>query len=261
MKNKFKKFLRISLLPLAIVGIAIALFSFKKEKNTFSMKTPIAYSLNFSVQKTITTSYENSWGTAYEGVQPVSESENKSYEIQVSQSGELSMTIRDLSPTNECVVTKLQNNTMTLYNAYGGVLQQIQLDPNTLDLGSLTSMVTMADKNAFLSEISNIQNGLGAASSSGSYSQVISMGMNTVKVQSAESEMMIDTQNGLVLESKTLENGTLIAETSYNSSRDASGAYILNSTQENSYDAIPNSSGRVVTSVSSNYTNFRLAQN
>ena len=254
----FKKFSRMALLPIAFLAIAATLFAFKKEKSPFAIKTPVAYALNFTVQKTTTTAYENAGGSAYENVQPITENENKSFSIQLSESGELNMTIRDLSPTSECVVTTLQNNTLTLYNAYGGVLQQMQLDEKGLDLASLASMVTMADKEALLAEISNIQNGLAGPENAGS--QVKQLGGNMVKVENGDGETIVDTDNGLVTESKVMSNGVLVSETTYNSSRDGNGAYILNSTQEKSYDAIPNSSARVVTSVTSNYNNFLLVK-
>jgi hypothetical protein len=258
MLNKFKKCFRISFLPLAILAIAVTLFAFKQGKEYFGMKTPVAYSLNFTVQKTSTTTYDNASGTAYENVQPITENENKSFSIQVSEGGELNMTIRDLAPTGECVVTTIHNSTMTLYNAYGGVLQQIELDANALDLASLTSMVTMADKEAVVAEIRDIQNGLAIPENDGTV--IKPLGGDMVKIETSDSETVIDTNNGLVTESKIMSNGVVVAETTYNSSRDASGAYILNSTQENSYDAVPNSSARVHTTVSSNYSNFRLAK-
>ena len=253
MKNKFKTLLRVSALPIAVLAIAVALFSFKQNKPSMVMKAPVEYSMNFTVQKTTTTSYENAWGTAYQNVQPISLSESKAFNVQVSKSGELNMTITDLAPKGECVTTTIQNSTMTLYNAYGGVIQQTQLDANALDLASLSDMVTIGDKAALLASIDDLEKGL---INDGSNTQVVQMGGNMVKVQNAEGETVVDTEKGLVLSSKVFSNGTVIAETTYNSYRDGNGAYILTSTQENSYDAIPNSSARVVVSTTANYNNF-----
>jgi hypothetical protein len=259
MLNKLKNW-KWAALPMLLMGIAVALFAFKPNANTFTIEKGNGVSLKCDVETITSTAYENAGGTTYANMGETVFSEHKMIDLQVSGSN-VQMTIQNLTPNLNLgsdvptiAQTRISNNMMTFYDANGSQIGQQTIDDNALSIGSLSDIISLGDKNALLEAVN-------AASSAG-FTQTQGANKGIVVLSNGQSETTIDMDNGLLLGTKTLDsNGQVATESTMNATRDEQGGFILLNTFEKSYEQLPNSGAKAVTTVSSKYNSFKLTSN
>ncbi len=218
MKNKFKKFFRISILPLVALGICAVLYSFKVK--------PAQYAYAESYKMSVNTFTAPADGSAPENLSEldklrcISSQKAVQYDLKIYSAGSFEMTHQELgSPnvksmgSNQTMFIKSDQDNVTAYDAYGNQVDQYAQNPEAI-----------SDMNEVLAEAVESSNGfdlnayLGEASKAGA--QVIEQGANYVRFQAqtpsgATSEFEINSQTGVCTYSKLSQNGETVVLTGY----------------------------------------------
>lgn len=258
-------------LPMLLVGVAVALFAFKKDNAFSRMSGSPALEMSYAVEQVTIKKYNNAEGTCYQGIEEASNGESYDLNFSMSDAGEFEMTIKigdspqDLSSVgfeepNALKVRKVlvNNSTMTTYDGNGQVLDSQPNKGDALSMQSIKNIALMSSQEFFDAVRNASMTGGTLQGPNGETAQIQQLKDGLVRLVSDKEICLIDMNKGVIQAITALENGNVTMERLIDSERDSQGAFVLRTIQDISYDQVPNSNAVIATTTVQNFKNFRL---
>jgi hypothetical protein len=259
-------------LPMLLVGVAVALFAFKKDDAFSRMTGAPSLDMSYQVEQVTVKKYNNVAGTCYEGIDELSDAENYNLKLSMSDAGEFEMTIglsdspQDLSKVGfeEPNLTpvrsvRINNSTMTTYDGNGNVIESQPNQGDAMSAASLKSIVDMSSQQTYDAILNASMNGGTLTNAAGETAQVESNKNGSVRIVSNSSICLFDMNKKVIQAISTLDNtGKVVSERFIDSKRDSQGGFVLNAIVDISYDDVPNSSATITTKTCQKFNNFQL---
>jgi hypothetical protein len=259
--------------PALLMSVAVTLFAFKKDSAFSHMTGSPALEMSYQVEQVTTKKYQNTAGTCYEGINEMSNAESYNLQFNLSDAGEIDMTInfsesaQDLSKKgfeepNIVKVSKVRidNRTMTTYDANGQVIESQPNQGDVLSLASIQGIANMSSQQNYDAILNAVTTGKAMTDDQGKPVQVISdMKNGSVRLVSNNTICLFDMTKKVIQSVTTLNDaGRVISESVINATRDSRGAFVLTAIEDISYEDVPNSSATITTKTIQKFNNFRL---
>jgi hypothetical protein len=270
MLNKLKKW-KWAALPMLLMGIAVALFAFKKDDAYSRMTGSPALDMSYQVEQVTVKKYENTSGTCYEGISELSDAQNYSIKFSMSDAGEYEMTIglqespQDLSQVGmeEPNITKVRtirinNSTITNYDANGSVIES---RPNQGEVGSLETLKNIAEMSSqqmYDAILNATVTGGTVQGPDGQTAQIKSNKNGLVELASNKATCLFNMDKRVIQALSVLDDAGKVVLDRYIDANREGGAFVLKSIEDISYQDLPNSNAKTTTRTTQKFNNFQI---